>query len=127
MNVEDILRAILTATQSDRLEWKLTRFEREQPMCCGIIPSEMTFSASFRLLTEKTGTFSRQRNDKILITRSIDGKYYFSVRSSGMIVSYITEDDITNKDLLKNIYIAASKNTNEAVWYDLSQYITQLN
>ena len=125
--MEETLHKILDATQFERIKWSLTIFERNQHSNQGVIPAEMTYAASFRLVTEKAGAFTRQSSDKILITKSVEGKYYFSIRADGMIVSYIADDDISDKELLKKIYLAASKRTDRAVWDDLSEFIKTLD
>lgn len=125
--MEETLHKILDATQLERIKWSLTIFERNQHSNQGVIPAEMTYAASFRLVTEKAGAFTRQSSDKILITKSVEGKYYFSIRADGMIVSYIADDDISDKELLKKIYLAASKRTDRAVWDDLSEFIKTLD
>ena len=125
--MEETLHKILDATQLERIKWSLTIFERNQHSNQGVIPAEMTYAASFRLVTEKAGAFTRQSSDKILITKSVEGKYYFSIRADGMIVSYIADDDISDKKLLKKIYLAASKRTDRAVWDDLSEFIKTLD
>lgn len=125
--MEETLHKILDATQLERIKWSLTIFDRNQHSNQGVIPAEMTYAASFRLVTEKAGAFTRQSSDKILITKSLEGKYYFSIRADGMVVSYIADDDISDKELLKKIYLAASKRTDRAVWDDLSEFIKTLD
>lgn len=44
-----------------------------------------------------------------------------------MTVSYIADNDISDKELLKEIYKAASKSTDRAVWDDLSEFIKTLD
>lgn len=127
MTTEETLHRILNATLAEKIKWNLTIFERNQHSNNGVIPAEMTYAASFRVVTEKAGAFTRQSNDKILITKNVEGKYYFSIRADGMIVSYIADDDLSNKELLKKIYLAASKSTDRAVWDALSEFIKTLD